>query len=1237
MKNKLLTLFLALAASVGTLFAQSGTCGTNLTWTFDTESGTLTISGTGTMTNHSYSWDSYRTSIKTVIIEEGVTSIENCAFQDCSSLTSVTIPNSVTSIGYCAFAGCSRLTSMTIPENVTSIGSYAFAGCISMTTMTWNAKNCSLGDMYENAYYGTGVAGKYEWFLDHITSFTFGDEVEVIPSHVCVHMKNVTSITIPEKVKIIYFDAFKYSGIKTIVWNAKSCYISGGNLFYANPTSEIGVFDMRKQIESITFGENVEHIPAYLCSGLSNLTSITIGNSVTSIGKEAFSGCRSLSSVNISNIAAWCKISFDSYNDNPLNYSHNLYLNGTLVTDLVIPDGVTSIGNYAFYGCSSLTSVTIPNSVTSIGEGAFYYCKISKIYFSGTMEEWCTKSFDPGSISSSYTLYINGEGVTNAVIPNSVTSIGYHAFRNCSSLTSITIPSSVTSIGEYAFWNCTSLTSVIIPNSVTSIGYAAFGYCSSLTSVTIPNSVTSIGNYAFSDCSSLTSLTIPNSVTSIGEQAFENCSSLMSVIIGENVTNFGESVFYGCRKLNSIIWNAKRCNDFVSNNTPFYSGTTYHGFDIRSQITSFVFGDNVEYIPAYLCCYMPLRNPVTIPNKVTGIGKYAFNKCTGLTSIIIPNSMTSIGEYAFNDCISLTSTIIPNSVTSIGNNAFCNVFNIVYHGDATGSPWGARSINGYVDGEFVYNDASKTKLLSCNPIVQYSTIIPNSVTTIGEEAFSHCTGLTFVTIGNSVTSIGNYAFQGCSRLTSITIPNSVTSIGDYAFDNCSSLKSVTMESATPPSVGISAFDRTIPIYVPLGSLKAYQETNWKNYNLRVYDTSYKTSAVCPTSAAITFSVSLKGEDKNKYIAACGMEEGEEFSGNTAEYIGLEPGSQYADVPFYIRTTKGDIQTITATFSTSALTLTTLASKAVSANTAILLAETNMSDAETSCGFEWRRNDQPEDMASNQVLCPVANGLLAGRLKGLRDDTYYKYRAFYKSAAGNMYYGDWQYIFTGDVAVEFDPVLYTYAAQFVSDRKATLKGYALPGADDFTEQGFEYWAESRRTNAPARRAPQYAIGEKHTVTGTGISMHVTLEDLDEGTVYKYRTYAKVGGKTLYGTEMSFTTEGEWIEYTLTANSDDAAAGSVTGSGTYHTGTEVSIEAVPATGYRFVEWSDGNTDNPRTVVLTEDMTITALFERLPDALGETQSDNLHNARKYILNGILYIERNGNTYTVQGQRID
>ena len=203
-------------------------------------------------------------------------------------------------------------------------------------------------------------------------------------------------------------------------------------------------------LTSVTIGNGVTSIGSYAFSSCSGLTSVTIPGSVKSIGREAFYHCYGLTSVHITDLAAWCKISFSDYAySNPLSYAHHLYLNNQEITDLVIPDGVTSIGMWAFYGCSSLTSITIPNSVTSIGEGAFYECS----------------------------------GLTSVTIPNSVTSIGNYAFQNCSGLTSVTTPNGVTSIGAWTFSGCSVLTSVTIPNSVTSIEYYAFRGCSSLTDV----------------------------------------------------------------------------------------------------------------------------------------------------------------------------------------------------------------------------------------------------------------------------------------------------------------------------------------------------------------------------------------------------------------------------------------------------------------------------------------------------------------------------------------------------------------------------------------------------------------------------------------------------------------------------------------------------------------------------------------------------------------------------------
>ena len=455
MKHKLLTLFLALAASVAPLFAQSGYCGTNLIWTLS--GGTLTISGTGPMTdyddyNAKAPWYSYGTFIKTVIIEDGVTSIGQYAFYYCTSLTSITIPNGVTSIGSNAFYWCSSLTSVTIPNSVTSIGERAFCYCSSLTSITIPNSVTSIGS---SAFSGCS---------------------------------SLTSVTIPNSVTSIGLCAF---------YNCSS-------------------------LTSVTIPNSVTSIGSSAFSDCSSLTSVTIPNSVTSIGSSAFYGCSSLTSVNISDIAAWCKIAFSNFTSNPLYYAHNLYLNGTLITDLVIPDGVTSIGERAFRNCTGLTSVTIPNTVTSIGAEAFEECR----------------------------------SLTSITIPNSVTSIGESAFEECRSLTSITIPNSVTSIGEEAFRYCSSLTSIMIPNSVTRIEYCAFWDCSSLTSVTIPNSVTSIGSGAFYGCSSLTSITIPNSVTSIENYAFQGCDRLTSITIPNSVTSIGEGAFYVCRSLTSITCEA---------------------------------------------------------------------------------------------------------------------------------------------------------------------------------------------------------------------------------------------------------------------------------------------------------------------------------------------------------------------------------------------------------------------------------------------------------------------------------------------------------------------------------------------------------------------------------------------------------------------------------------------------------------------------------------------------------
>ena len=294
----------------------------------------------------------------------------------------------------------------------------------------------------------------------------------------------------------------------------------------------------------------------------------------------------------------------DMYNYGSSDFSAPWDGSRSRVKSVVIADGVTSIGEYAFFYCESLTSVTIPDSVTSIGKYAFFCCT----------------------------------SLTSVTIPDSVTSIGRFAFSNCTSLTSVTIPDSVTSIGEYAFYYCKSLTSMTIPDSVTSISSSTFASCTSLTSVTIPNSVTSIGEYAFYDCKSLTSVTIPGSVTSIGLYAFASCTSLTGIWVAEGNSHYANDA-------SGVLFNKDKT-------TLVQCPGAFAAYTIPDSVTSI--GDNTFD-------HCTSLTSVTIPDSVTSIGDNTFDHCTSLTSVTIPDGVTSIGWRAFSNCTSLTDVYYAGS------------------------------------------------------------------------------------------------------------------------------------------------------------------------------------------------------------------------------------------------------------------------------------------------------------------------------------------------------------------------------------------------------------------------------------------------------------------------------------------------------------------------------------------------------------------------------------------------
>ena len=512
----------------------------------------------------------------------------------------------------------------------------------------------------------------------------------------------------------------------------------------------------------------------YAFEGCTGLTSITIPDSVTSIGEDTFRKCDNLASIYVSS-----QNKFYSSDDGVLLNKDKTKVircpNGKK-GKYVIPDSVTSINSYAFYGCIGLTDITIPDSVTSIGDYAFYntawynnqpdgiVCAGKVLYkYKGTMPE-NTSITIPDSVTSIGTnAFQSCTGLASVTIGNNVTSIEWGAFAGCKGLKSITLSASLTLIEYGTFQNCTSLKSIIIPNSVTKIGGDAFGNCTSLESVTIPDSVMEIGGGAFGNCTSLTNIIIPIGVTEIGYETFRGCTSLKSLFIPDNVKSIYHNSFLDCKSLTSID---------VSADNEYYSSD--NGVLLNKEKNKIIFYPSGK------------KGAYTVPNYISEIGTMSFYGCIGLTEIFVPNTITEIAYGAFYDCINLTNVTLPNSLKTIGSYAFdgcTNLKNIIIPDSVT--------------------SIGTSAFMNCTSLVNIT--IPDGVTSIEYHTFQDCTNLTTINIGEGIKSISSNAFYNCSSLTSIYIPNNVNSIDSDAFYGCTSLTSINISNGVT-SIGSSAFN-----------------------------------------------------------------------------------------------------------------------------------------------------------------------------------------------------------------------------------------------------------------------------------------------------------------------------------------------------------------------------------------------------------------------------------------------
>ena len=752
-----------------------------------------------------------RTDIKSIVIPEGLTAIGNYAFYGCTALESINIPSGVLTIGDQALYGCSKLTTIVVPDSVTTIGNGAFAKCTGVKSVVIGKGVTQIGT---SIMFGLSN-------LERLTVPFVGADVNATTASATTlfgYFFGTASFTNASQ-KQQYYSGNSYVNYY-IPSKLNEVTVTGGNLLY-------GTFQNCSTIQKITLGDEVTRIENRVFTGCTYLSDVIIGDGVVTIGSGAFLSCgtienltigRGLRSVDsdafsstyitnlhIDNIADWCRISFYHERSTPFSAITNLYVNDTLVTDLVIPEGITSMGTYTFAGFEQMNSVTICGTLTSIGNYAFYKCtSLKKV----VIEEGVTTI---GGYSFAYC-----KALTNVNIPNTVKVLGGGAFAYCTGLTNIEIPGSVTSMGQMSFAGCSALENMTIPFVGTAFPeinsyYHPFGiifgtteytgavatsqtYRSGTTSVTatyyIPASlkyVTVLGgniNYgAFENCKNILGVTLYEGLKVINDHGFYN-SGIVSITIPSTVQSINDYAFYNCQNLLKVtnlstlnITPGRGINGYVSayaivvidkdGNEIYKDGVTSLEIFIEGD---YVFAkENEEYV---LVGYTGTAQAITLPDNINGnyysIGDKAFNLKSDITSIVIPEGVKAIGSDAFYYCSGLTSISIPGSVSTIGSYAFyqCTGLRSITLNS------GLKSID---RAAFAY----------CSALT--SIYLPDGLTTIGESAFSDCRVLVSARIPGSVEVISKYAFYNGYKITSLTIEEGVLEIGESAFVQCKAL------------------------------------------------------------------------------------------------------------------------------------------------------------------------------------------------------------------------------------------------------------------------------------------------------------------------------------------------------------------------------------------------------------------------------------------------------------------
>ena len=678
MKQRLLSLLLALALLLALLPGladpiraedeYTGSCGDDLTWRFDPDTGVLTIEGEGdmwdfwgdrgdTIPGNDAPWGGFYKQITALSLPEGLRSVGDCAFANCSGLTELTLPETLTQIGWWGFGGCTGLSAVTLPESLTFLEDYAFVRCSSLTKITFLSVTCKITDgclpYSENTVIYGYTPSSAELYAEE-QAYPFVSLGKVSPTGACGDDltwrfdPDTGVLTIEGEGDMWDFWGYKGDGFVSAnsePWNSFRHLITGLSL--PDGLSSIGdvAFSGCWRLEAVEIPAGVSRIGEFAFGACGSLRSVTIPDTVRSIRPNAFSFCTSL-------------------------------------TEAVIPAGVASVGESAFSACDALETITFLNPDCLLGEDCVVDNGIITVYgyadstaeryaeaqglpfislgtavHGGKCGDSLTWSFDP----ETGVLTIEGEGAmydyNDQYSDISASCAPWLPLMR--RITAISLSDRMTYIGDSAFLGCTGLRSVAIPESVVTIGVNAFSECPALCSVVFQEGLDEIGAWSFSGCTGLQSVRFPESLQTIGSFAFGDCSSLTEVEIPAGVLSIGDSPFARCASLNSIT---------VAADNPAYSSENGVLFD-KDKTTL------IQYPAGRAGAY-------TVPDGVRAISFNAFWTVEGLTAVYLPDGLEEIGWYAFAQSPNLTKVLIPASVNVIEDMAFVCCTSLTIYGYA---------------------------------------------------------------------------------------------------------------------------------------------------------------------------------------------------------------------------------------------------------------------------------------------------------------------------------------------------------------------------------------------------------------------------------------------------------------------------------------------------------------------------------------------------------------------------